>query len=282
MMKQDGQLRIPEADPFFFLPQSVIASLERMERLSKKHPVNVLVSGRQGCGKSSLIRQFASRYKRPLATFQIGLLSEPGQLFGEQRLKDGETFYQEFLFPKAITTPGCVIHLEEINRPEHPKALNELYSVLSEDRCIWIDELGVIEAAGGTIFFATLNEGPEFTGVDLLDAALRDRFYTIHFDYLPKAVEQKILVLKTGISEKQAYEVVSVINSLRFNPQEQIAVSTRRSLMIAELVSLGATLKEAFIYSLQIDKDILESVLLSLHLGGVEVEESYEDEYEPF
>jgi nitric oxide reductase NorQ protein len=282
MMRKSEQLRIPEADPFFFLPGTIIVNLERMERLSKRHPVNILVVGKQGCGKSSLIRQFASRYKRPLATFQIGLLSEPGQLFGEQRLKGGETFYQEFLFPNAITTPRCVVHLEEINRPEHPKALNELYSVLSEDRCIWVDELGLIKAAEETIFFATLNEGPEFTGVDFLDAALRDRFYTIHLDYLPKSVEQKLLVLKAGVSESQASEIVNIVNILRTNPQEPVAVSTRHSLMIAELTSLGATLKEALIYSLQISKDILESVLLSLHIEKADVEESYADEYKPF
>jgi nitric oxide reductase NorQ protein len=282
MVKQNEQLEIPEADPFFFLPENIIENLDRMERLSEKHPVNILVVGKQGCGKSSLIRQFASRYERPLATFQIGLLSEPGQLFGEQRLRNGETFYQEFLFPSAISTPRCVIHLEEINRPEHPKALNELYSVLSEDRCIWVDELGLIRTAEGTIFFATLNEGPEFTGVDSLDAALRDRFYTIHLSYLPKDVEQKILVLKAGISEKQAFKIVDVINSLRTNPQDPLSVSTRHSLMIAELVSLGATLREALTYSLQINKDILESVLLSLHLGETEVEEIHGDEYKPF
>ncbi|MEZ4602919.1 MAG: AAA family ATPase [Desulfobacterales bacterium] len=74
-----------------------------------------------------MVRQFAACNNRPLATFQIGLLSEPGQLFGEHALKNGETYYRKFLFPDAIRTPGCVIHLEEINRPEHPKALNMLF-----------------------------------------------------------------------------------------------------------------------------------------------------------
>jgi len=281
-MVRNEQLKVPKADPYFFLPANIISNLERLEKLSEKHPVNILVIGRQGCGKSSLVRQFASRYKRPMATFQMGLLAESGQLFGEQRLKDGKTFFQEFLFPKAITIPGCVIHLEEINRAEHPKALNELYSVLSEDRSIWIDELGQISTAEKLIFFGSLNEGPEFSGVDFLDAALRDRFYTIYLDYLPQNIETKILVLKTGISDNQAVELVSVINGLRTNTQEPVAISTRHSLMIAELVAFGATIREALIYSLQINKDILESVLLSLHISGKQIEESHEDEYVPF
>ncbi len=281
-MKPNNQITIPTADPFFFLPENVIVNLNRFERLSQNHPVNILVIGKQGCGKSSLVRQFAARFKRPLATFQMGLLSEPGQLFGEQSLKEGDTFYKEFLFPKAIATEECIIHLEEINRPEHPKALNELYSVLSEDRSIWVDQIGQVTAANKTIFFATLNEGPEFSGVDFLDAALRDRFYTVHLDYLPNDIERKILTLKTGVSEDQAAEIVNVIDALRKNPQDPMPISTRHSLMISELVALDASIKDALVYSLQINLDILETVLLSLHLASTEVEDQNADEFKPF
>ena len=275
------QLRVPPADPYFFLPKGVVSNIERLQKLSKKHPVNVLVTGKQGCGKSSLVRQVAARFDRPLTTFQMGLLSEPGQLFGEQRLKQGETFYQEFLFPKAITTPRSIIHLEEINRPEHPKALNELYSVLSEDRCIWVDELGMVEVSPEVMFFASINEGPEFAGVDALDAALRDRFYPIRMDYLPQSVEEQVLALKAGVSEEDAHNIMNIIYSLRCNPQQAITVSTRHSLMVAELMSAGAGIKEAFIYSMDVSKDVLESCLLSLHLQRDDAEVDSE-EYELF
>ena len=275
------QLKVPEADPYFFMPRSVIRNLERLNDLSKKHPVNVLITGRQGCGKSSLVRQFASRYSRPLAIFQVGLLTEPGQLFGQQRLKEGETYYQEFLFPMAISTPRCAIHLEEINRPEHPKALNELFSVLGEDRNIWVDELGLAEVSGEVMFFASLNEGPQFTGTEVLDAALRDRFYTIRLDYLPPATEQEVLILKTGIAEEDADKVIRVVHRLRHDPRNPISISTRHSLMVGELVASGANLREAFTYTLHISKDALESCLVALHFGSGETETEGE-EYELF
>lgn len=275
-------LAIPAPEPHYFLPAEVIENMGLVKKLSDRHPVNVLVAGKQGCGKSTMVRQFAARNKRPLATFQIGILSEPGQLFGEHRLKDGETYFKKFLFPEAIQTPGCVIHLEEINRPEHPKALNMLFSVLSQDRQVYLDELGLLKVAPGVVFFATLNEGEEFVGTEMLDAALRDRFYVTLLDYLPKAVEADVLHLKTGVSRKDAETIVTVSNQLRRNTQEPIVVSTRHTLMIAEMVAVGASVRDAFVFSLQVSKDVLESVLLSLHLQTGQTEAADQGRYKAY
>lgn len=283
MIDAAKQLRVPDIDPDFFILNEDRVVLDRFEKMSEKHPVNILVTGNQGCGKSSLVRQFAGIYNRPMATFQVGLLSESGELFGQQRLKDGETFYKEFLFPDAIQTPGCVIHLEEINRSESPHALNELFSILSENRCIWIDELGFVQVAPQVVFIATMNEGDEFTGTDSLDAALRDRFYRIHLEYLPLDVEQEVLIRKTGIDEKKAKQVLSIIGRIRNNEQADLNISIRHSLMIAELVSLGSSLKEALIYGLQISRDALESLLLAVQVETGENEtKSGEGTYIPY
>ena len=270
---------IPERDPNYFLSKEIASNLDRFNELSKVNPVNLLVVGKQGCGKSSLVSQFAARHQRPLATFQVGILSEPGQLFGELRLKDGETYYQQFLFPQAITTPNCVVHLEEINRPEHPKALNMLFSILSDDRQAWLDDLGNIKVADGVVFFATLNEGEEFSGTEMLDAALKDRFYVISMDYLPIDVEKEVLIRKTGILEEDAQKVVSILNDLRYNAKMPLAVSTRHSLMISRLVKAGASIREALIFSLQMSREALESILLTvqMELGETEVpKDAYE------
>ena len=45
-----------------------------------------------------------------------------------------------------------------------------------------------------------------------------------------------------------------------------MVVSTLHTLMIAEMVAVGASVKEAFLNSLQMNNDIIESVLLSLHV----------------
>jgi nitric oxide reductase NorQ protein len=261
-----GSLFVPEPDPYFYISNEVLSILQKIHAISKKHPVNVLISGRQGCGKSSLVRQYAAVFRQPFATFQVGILSEPGQLFGEYALEGGETKYKQFLFPQAIQTPKCVVHLEEINRPEHPKALNMLFSLLSDDRQVWMDELGLLKVANEVVFFATLNEGEGFVGTELLDAALRDRFYLIILDYLPNEVEKEVLVKKTGVTPDQANDIMDAINSLRANPELRAGASTRTTLMIGEMMASGATLREGIACSLQTDKATLESVLITLHL----------------
>jgi MoxR-like ATPases len=270
---------VPEKDPHYFLQREISSNLKRFHTLSQEAPVNLLIVGKQGCGKSTLVRQFAARHNRPLATFQVGILSEPGQLFGELRLKDGETYYQQFLFPQAIATKNCVIHLEEINRPEHPKALNMLFSILGDDRQAWMDELGLVKVADGVVFAATLNEGEEFTGTEMLDAALRDRFYVISMDYLPLNIEKEVLKLKTGVNEEDAQKITTILNNLRYNAKMPIPVSTRHSLMIARLVKAGASIREALVFSLQMSKDALEAILLAVQVDMGEKEVT-EDAYE--
>ncbi len=259
-------LTIPLEDPYYYASNEVLDVLARIHQISQKHPVNVLIAGRQGCGKSSIVSQYAAVYQKPMATFQVGILSEPGQLFGEYALENGQTRYRQFLFPQAIQTPNCVIHLEEINRPENPKALNMLFSLLSDDRSVWMDELGTVNVAEGVVFFATLNEGEEFVGTELLDPALRDRFYTILMDYLPNDVEQEVLIKKTGVSETQADQIMGAIHVLRSNPELGIDVSTRTTLMIGEMVAAGGTLREGIVTSLQTSKSTLETILLALHM----------------
>ncbi len=265
-MNINNNILIPEQDPFFYISKETRDMIDKIKIISDKHPVNVLVTGKQGCGKSSLVRQFAAVYNLPMASFQIGILAEPGQLFGEYVLKEGETSYRPYLFPEAIQTPHCVIHLEEINRPEHPKALNMLFSLLAEDRQVWMDELGLLKVAGGVTFFATMNEGEEFIGTEMLDPALRDRFYTVLMDYIPEDVEVEVLTQKTGINREKSREIIEIVNKLRGHSELPMDVSTRTSLMIAELVAAGATIREAIIFSMQTTKEYLESILLTLHL----------------
>jgi len=254
---------IPEIKPFF-VSKTTKDCLAATVKMSQTRPQNILVKGMQGCGKSELAEQFAARFQRPFAGFQVGLLAESGQLFGQQTLRNNNVSYEKFLFTDAIQVKNAVILLDEINRAENPKALNALFSVLDDRRTIWIDEIhNLIPVAPGVIFFATINEGADFTGTDTLDAAISDRFFVVEMGILPEEQEIELLVQRTGIGMDEATNLVSVFSGIR---RSEVPVSTRKALTVAELIQSGLDLREAFIFTLGINRDELEKILISIHL----------------
>jgi nitric oxide reductase NorQ protein len=259
---------IPEKKPFFItaenkaLIQSIMAGKDR-------HPVNILIKGKHGLGKSELARQLAATYQMQYIPIPINLLQESGQLMGHDEFVDNQTTFVESNFVRAVRTQNSVIHLEELNRPESPKALGELFPLLDDSRMIVHDKIGEVKVAPGTVFVGTLNVGFEYTGIDPLDEALRDRFHFVELGYLPPVEEANLIQMRTGLSGAPVNQLIELINSLRYDGQDPIHVSTRRILMIAELMQAKLPMQSAIVNSIGIDKDKLESILLRFDFGGL-------------
>ena len=241
------QLRVPAPDKYFIIKQHIYDELQRAEEMSKSHPVNVLITGMQGSGKTSLAMQFAANMNRPFVEVQCGLMSEPGQWFGGLKfIPEQGTYFQESQFVRGVETPRCAILLDELNRVENPKVMNSLFWLLDTRRQGWIDDLQrTVTVAPGVVFFASLNEGSIFSGVDFVDTALRDRFITINMEFPPKESEKEILVNKTGCNQSIAEKLVGLATVLRRNPNLERKVSTRQLLMAAEEMKYGALFIEA-------------------------------------
>ena len=272
----NGKLQVPEKKDFY-ISSSTRDKLSALVVMSERRPQNCLLTGMQGCGKSELPAQVAASLGRGFAKFEIGLLSESGQILGEYQLKEGNTEYQTFLFLDAIQTPEAIILLDEFNREESPKAKNALFPILDDFRQLYLDATGeTIKVAEGVIFFATVNEGAEFTGTDLLDTALRDRFTYIEMGLLPPDKEKELIEKRTGLKPDQTAELQGILTGVRNN---SVKVSTRKAIAIGEYVSVGLGVKESFEFCLGADKDVLEKVLINIHfshdeeLQQVEVEE---------
>ena len=226
---------IPTKKPFFISHENKTL-LEKILTTRTAHPVNILLKGQHGMGKSELARQIAAANGMDYYPIPIGSLQETGQLMGRYELINGETKFMEGEFVKAVRTPNVLIHLEELNRPESPKALNDLFPLLDDGRMTVHEQLGEIKVAPGIVFVATLNEGFEYTGIDPLDAALQDRFYFMQLEYLPARIESTLILTRTGLGGEICTKLLQFVNKLRLDGQDPIHISTRRILMMAELM----------------------------------------------
>jgi nitric oxide reductase NorQ protein len=258
---------IPAKIPFFITAENK-ALVEAIMASRAKHPVNILVKGKHGLGKSELTRQLAATYHMDYIPVPINLLQESGQLMGHDEFQENQTKFIVSNFVKAVRTPNTLIHLEELNRPESPKALGELFPILDDSRMIIHDKIGEVKVAEGIVFVGTLNEGFEYTGVDPLDEALRDRFHYIELGYLPPAQEIDLIKMRTGLAGAVVERLIELINSLRYDGQDPIHVSTRRTIMMAELMQAKLPMQLAIVNSIAIDKDKLESILLRFDFSG--------------
>ena len=222
-----------------------------------KRRVSTLLVGPSGCGKTEVILELCKKTGTPWTIIQMGTITDPTeQLVGQQRIRvtdDGhdEIYYDWAEFAKAIQRPGVII-LDEINRiPKNGE--NMLFSCLDATRELSAagagsNEQRTIKVHPECVFFATANIGSIFTATKQIDAALMNRFITHEVDYLPMAIETKILKTRTGIEDEDAKNISFVAKSIRdMHKKEEVdnVVSTRETLRCASLVKDGFSCLEA-------------------------------------
>lgn len=251
IVSQNGsEIFYPVVDPYFMVSEFIVDALEITERMSRKNPTNLLITGQPGGGKTSLALQFAAKYQRPAVVADFGVLQEPQQLFQTTHLvqKDGGvvTETRESAFIRGIETKRCVVVMDEMTRVENERCLNPLMPILDGRKSTWIDELHRrIHVAEEVVFIATINEGSMFAGITSLDAALRDRFREVFIDYLPATEESKVIQAKCNVDKLIANSLAEFAYAVRHTPSISRKISTRQLLHAAEAYSCGATLWQA-------------------------------------
>ena len=233
----------PTVDSTHILNKDLESLFNAINIASKKGQQNVRLNGPAGCGKTTTAMEFAARFKRPLLVMDCANIREPRDWFGFRNIdsKTGTVVWHKSLFYKFVQHNNAVIVLDEINRI-NPMICNTLLPLLDGRRKTYLEEAGeTLRVGSGVVFFATTNEGREFSGTISLDLANADRLSTlIECNYLDPINETSLLANRTGIPEADASKLVSVANHVRKKATSDCAdtfskaISTRMLLNAAE------------------------------------------------
>jgi MoxR-like ATPase len=234
-------------------------------KLSKRRPVNVTVVGPSGYGKTTMAEAVAFMNGMKYVRINCAGVRDPEEWFGYREAVDGSTLFVPTEFSRAVIEGNAVIVLDEFNRVE-PWLHNTLFPLLDHARKTVVH--GTEIACGSNVVFVmTMNLGYQFTGTFTADAALTNRSdITLHCEALPENVERDLLRQRSGIASDLAAQIVRVMSAMRKladNGGLTADVSTRTSLKVADLVSVGLNLDEAIANAVfsTIDRDELKAAV---------------------
>lgn len=214
-----------------------------------QNQVNTMMIGPTGGGKTELVMLACKKLGISCSVYDMGSMYDPvAGLLGVHRLQEGGVSVFDYAkFTEDISRPGVVL-LDELSRA--PVTTNNiLFPCLDSRRRLPVEiaggeDLRSIEVHPDCCFFATANVGAEYTGTMSMDRALVGRFFPLELDYMPRDKEEQVLIKRCRISSGEAKHIVSVANNVRsmYRKQEiSCSLSTRETLMAAELVSDGWT-----------------------------------------
>lgn len=238
-----ARLSPPERDPLYTFPcPEVLARWDSVARSGR--PMRARLLGPTGSGKTTLAQQFAAEHNRPLLVVNCGDIIEASDWWATVQVKDATSYYQLTPLVEALQTPDAVIILDELNRVQSLKALNALFPAL--DHRGWVDlPTGErVHVAEGVVWFATVNEGLQYTATEQVDLAIRNRFERqLTVPYLSPSEEAAVLT-RYGAEPTVADALVLVANNLRGN-DHPISIRTMRACI--EEMQFGATMGEALL-----------------------------------
>ena len=248
-LKKNKDFAVPKAlDGFYVSDKDWYLLLRNI--LNQK---NTMMIGPTGTGKTELILLACKTLDIPCHVYDMGSMYDPvAGLLGVHRLqKGGESIFDYAQFTKDIAQPGVVL-LDELSRA--PVTTNNiLFPCLDSRRTLPVeiaggDDLRSIKVHPDCCFIATANVGAEYTGTMSMDRALVGRFFPIELDYMPAEAEINVITTRCDIDPDEAKNIVAVANNVRtlYKKQEiSCSLSTRETLMAAELVADGWTPLEA-------------------------------------
>lgn len=215
---------------------------------------STMLVGHSGCGKTEIIDLIGKALNKTVFNQDMGTIQDTqSALLGVHRINsEGVSEFETAPFVDYIQS-GQIINLDELSRSP-VTAGNSLFPCLDRRRYLPLDiagskDLRQVPVNAETMFFATANIGSEYSGTNLIDRALMDRFMIVELNFPSPEIEERILIKRTDVSKPDASAITSAVNVIRKAAEEDdlsTTISTRHCLQMASLVSDGFSLKTAF------------------------------------
>lgn len=218
---------------------------------------NAFLYGPKGTGKTAWASELAARTGRPFALISCDNSTDGPTLVGMTVPQaGGGTLFQPGQLTRAISTPGCVVCLDEPS-VARPGALFVMQNVLA-NRVLFVAETGMrIPVAHGVIFIATDNTNGTggggrrgYTDTNRMNDAFLDRFGPrVQFSYLPKDQEVRVIMARTGCTKELATLLVDAAIVTRAGADTGAlsdGISLRRLFAWAEMLTDGIGAEVAF------------------------------------
>lgn len=206
-------------------------------------PVNILLTGPKGTGKSLFLASFARENQIPYLALDCSEETKERHLRGGFVVKSGTTPFVLGALANALVvaneTGAAMLVLEEINALS-PQRQKELNAITDFRKKVEIPELSwrIELAPGAKLFIAGTMNPSVYGGTYELNEDLKSRFFEIDVPYPPAAEEKKILreIASTAIPDELLDKLVQIAQETR-QEASQYALSTRD---LVELVKAAA------------------------------------------
>ena len=208
---------------------------------------NTLFTGPSGTGKTELVLTACRKLGLPCHVYDMGSMYDPiSEMLGVHRISaDGASVFDYASFTQDIQEEGVIL-LDELSRAT-PAVNNILLPCLDSRRALPVEMAGTKDRRSIPVhpkcrFVATANIGAEYTGTNMMDRALMDRFFPVELSYMPAEHEVAVLVKRYGIARADALNIVNTAGAVRSNYEKEelgTTLSTRETLRAARMVAAG-------------------------------------------